>query len=80
MIERTRVISDDPGEGRALWCELWMRPDGDISLTRGLGCTPADAADLCRLAAQGDPAVHDRTDDPTVGPDHPSFSWLRFGS
>lgn len=70
----------DPREGRALWCELWMNPDGEISLTRGRGCTPQDARDLCRLAASGDPTVTDHTDDETTGPDHPSFSWLRRGS
>ena len=71
---------DDPLEGRGLWCELWIHPDGEISLTRGLGCTPEDAVELCRLAAAGDPAVLDRTDDAAVDPDHPSFSWLRYGS
>jgi len=71
---------DDRQEGLALWCELWMHPDGEISLTRGHGCTPEDAVDLCRLAAGRDPAVTDRTHDDTVDPDHPSFSWLRWGS
>ena len=77
MIDRDR---NDPQEGLALWCELWMHPDGEISLTRGRGCAQVDAVELCRLAAAGDPAVRDRTDDPTVGSDHPSFSWLRYGS
>jgi len=74
------MVLDDTMDGRALWCELWMDPDGEIKLTRGLGCTRDDAVDLCRLAAAGDPVVTDRTDDNTVEPDHPSFSWLRYGS
>lgn len=70
----------DHMESRAFWCELWMGPGGDIALTRGRGCTRADAIDLCRLVATDDPAVGDRTDDDTLEPDHPSFSWLRSGS
>lgn len=79
MLDRAHH-GDDPHEGCALWCELWMHPDGEISLTRGRGCTPADAIDMCRLAVAGDPNVTDRTDDPTVPEDHPSYSWLRYGS
>jgi len=70
----------DRMDGRAIWCELWMDADGDITLTRGRGCSPADAVDLCRLVAVGDPVVCDRTEDDTLAPDHPAFSWLRFGS
>ena len=69
----------DRMDSYALWCELWMDPDGDITLTRGHGCTRADAVDLCRLAAADDPVVHDRTEADVPGPDHPAFSWLRSG-
>jgi len=57
-----RKGAPDPGDsmdGRALWCELWIDAEGDITLTRGRGCTPADAVELCRLTATGDPAVND---------------------
>ena len=80
MVVDWRPDMGDRMEGRALWCELWMDPSGDISLTRGHGCTRADAMELCRLASAGDLAVSDRTDDRTVGPEHPSFSWLRSGT
>jgi len=69
----------DRMDGRGLWCELWMEPDGDVTLTRGHGCTRADAIDLCRLVAMDDPVVHDRTEGGAPGPDHPAFSWLRSG-
>ena len=78
-----RKGAPDPGDsmdGRALWCELWIDAEGDITLTRGRGCTPADAVELCRLTATGDPAVRDRTEDGGLEPDHPAFSWLRSTS
>jgi len=67
----------DRMDGLALWCELWLDPEGDITLTRGHGCTLADAIDLCRLVVAADPTIHDRTECEGLPPDHPAYSWLR---
>lgn len=76
MTEQAHDRVDRMGD-RALCCELWLDPDGDFTLTRGRGCTRADAVDLCRLVAMGDPVVCDRTEGDAPVPDHPAFSWIR---
>jgi len=76
-LHSTRLGPGDRMDGRALWCELWMEPNGDVTLTRGRGCTRADAIDLCRLAVADDPAVCDRTESDAPDPDPPAFSWIR---
>lgn len=78
MVERAAGFVDRM-DGRGLWCELWMDADGEVTLTRGHGCTPDDAVDLCRLVSTGDPVVRDWTEGGAPEPDHPSFSWLRSG-
>lgn len=49
----------DPMDGRVLRCTVVMDAAGAVTLFRGAGCTPQDAAELCRLVAAADPVVRD---------------------